>query len=348
MSPSDLSAAVAAARSPEFIAKWIIKNYARGQADDLEAHIASAIRTERATLAALQKRCETAEALNVLLGGHERVPELAGLQLAYAKVRCIYESDTPLTDEWTEFTCWLRAEIDRLAALQAQETHPMPPGPTPEPPPRERSAHQKSNDKYAERLRAEGERAGFAKGVEAAAKLVDKHADEYGGSSGKLALQVEARLIRALTPPVPVVQPTYESAWLIERETSPIVAPLYLCFHENGGRGITNDDPPDGWLWDIGDLKAARFARQEDAEKFWTCVMGRSLDDVRIRSHGWQGRLRLTSSPAPDALPDLLPGLRHARRAMFASDSCNMVKDGCIAALNWIDTEIARLMERGT
>ena len=133
---------------------------------------------------------------------------------------------------------------------------------------------------------------------------------------------LEAKIDAALTPPTATACPAPrepaagvgpepphsgpEFGWVIERGDSPVFAPLYLAFHQNAGT-VTNDDPPDGWLWDIDNFKAARFARREDAEKFWTCVIGRDRDEVRVAEHGW-----ITPPAAPDAL---LPGLRAARDA---------------------------------
>ena len=100
-----------------------------------------------------------------------------------------------------------------------------------------------------------------------------------------------------------------EFGWVIERGDTPVFAPLYFAFHQHAG-GDLNDDPPNGWLWDFDNLKAARFARREDAEKFWTCAIGRDCNEVRVAEHGWG---------TPPAAPDpLLPGLRAARDMIAA------------------------------
>ena len=115
-----------------------------------------------------------------------------------------------------------------------------------------------------------------------------------------------------------------EFGWVIERGDTPVFAPLYFAFHQHAGDDL-NDDPPNGWLWDFDNLKAARFARREDAEKFWTCAIGRDRDEVRVAEHGWG---------TPPAAPDpLLPGLRAARQMLDLVDYSGMSRDDALATL---------------
>jgi len=146
---------------------------------------------------------------------------------------------------------------------------------------------------------------------------VNVNGDDVTHYEAGLALLCVVNALEALTaaPREPAQEPAAgarretphsgpEFGWVIERGDTPVFAPLYFAFHQHAG-GDLNDDPPNGWLWDFDNLKAARFARREDAEKFWTCAIGRDRDEVRVAEHGWG---------TPPAAPDpLLPGLRAAR-----------------------------------
>lgn len=64
-----------------------------------------------------------------------------------------------------------------------------------------------------------------------------------------------------------------EYGWLIERGDSPHYAPAYLGESDEGCVGWTGDN-----------LKAIRFARKEDAQRYCDCE---GLNNVRICEHGW-------------------------------------------------------------